>query len=209
MAKASGKKLENVSITIKPVGISAKDSNTGEQVFNLSIYRISYCSADANYDRVVAFIATNANETHECRAFLTSKRKIAQAMALTISQAFNIAFDKWKQIKSIDNTSQRDNNCNETQNDNIVNANDENSGEQFCETPPLIDLTTDQNTRPTACWAFDEHFFRLTDNKSNAQQLRNNLNIGNFERLHHLVEKEVNESKKSDKFFNDDDLFSL
>jgi hypothetical protein len=49
----------------------------------------------------------------------------------------------------------------------------------------------------------------LTDNKSNAQQLRNNLNIGNFNQLHHLVEKEVNESKKNDKFFAEDDLFSL
>lgn len=63
----------------------------------MSIYRISYCSADATFDRVVAFIATNKNETFECHAFLTSKRKIAQAAALTISQAFNIAFEKWQE----------------------------------------------------------------------------------------------------------------
>lgn len=119
--------------------------------------RISYCSADATYDRVVAFIATNANETHECHAFLTSKRKIAQATALTISQAFSIAFDKWKQIKSNANNEKADNNCIESQNGNKL-TNDENS-QQFSETP-LIDLTSDENARPDDSWGFDEHFFR-------------------------------------------------
>ena len=38
-AKASGKKLRHVSITVKPVGISANDTNSGDQLFNLSIYR--------------------------------------------------------------------------------------------------------------------------------------------------------------------------
>ncbi len=38
--------------------------------------RISYCSADATYDRVFAFIATNRNETLECHAFLCPKRKM-------------------------------------------------------------------------------------------------------------------------------------
>lgn len=61
--------------------------------------RISFCSADANYDRVVAFIGTNKNETLECHAFLCSKRKVAEAAALTISQAFNIAFELWERAK--------------------------------------------------------------------------------------------------------------
>lgn len=61
--------------------------------------RISFCSADASYDRVVAFIGTNKNETLECHAFLCSKRKVAEAAALTISQAFNIAFELWERAK--------------------------------------------------------------------------------------------------------------
>jgi len=43
------------------------------------LFRIPYCSADANYDKVVAFIATNENETLACHAFLTQKTKVAQA----------------------------------------------------------------------------------------------------------------------------------
>ena len=41
-----------------------------------SSFRISYCSADATYDHVFNFIATNSNNTMECHAFLCKKRKI-------------------------------------------------------------------------------------------------------------------------------------
>jgi len=55
--------------------------------------------------------------------------------------------------------------------------------------------------------------FRLNESKANGlqngQQLRNNLNIGNFDELHDLVRKEMNESQTNEKFFADDDLFSL
>ena len=40
------------------------------------IFRISYCSADATYDHIFNFIATNSNNTMECHAFLCKKRKI-------------------------------------------------------------------------------------------------------------------------------------
>lgn len=99
MAKSSGRKLLRVALTVSPKGIVTSDLVTGERHLDFSIYRISFCSADANYDRVVAFIGTNKNETLECHAFLCSKRKVAQAAALTISQAFNIAFDLWERAK--------------------------------------------------------------------------------------------------------------
>ncbi|XP_054163240.1 low density lipoprotein receptor adapter protein 1-B-like [Oppia nitens] len=202
MAKVSSKKLRNVSINVKPVGISASDSNSGEELFNLSIYRISYCSADATFDRVVAFIATNANETHECHAFLTPKRKIAEATALTISQAFSIAYDKWQQIAN-----NGDNNSTSQSTTNTNHESNELNKKSFTERP-LIDLSTDENIRPPTA-SFDDNLFKFNDNKLNGQQLRNNLNIGNFEQLQELVQKEVNESQNSEKFFADDDLFSL
>ena len=36
-------------------------------------FRISYCSADATFDHVFAFIATNRDNTMECHAFLCPK----------------------------------------------------------------------------------------------------------------------------------------
>ena len=50
---------------------------TSNESFQLHL-RISYCSADATYDRVFAFIATNKNETLECHAFLCPKRKMVR-----------------------------------------------------------------------------------------------------------------------------------
>ena len=98
-AKKTGKKLPQVCLTVKPTGLMTQDVETGENIIDVSIYRISYCSADATYDKVVAFILTNKNETMECHAFLTSRRKAAQAAALTISQAFTIAFENWQKDK--------------------------------------------------------------------------------------------------------------
>jgi low density lipoprotein receptor adapter protein 1 len=108
-AKASGKKLPRVSLTVGLSGIRMVDNATEEIHLDVSIYRyaifrtkdlqhfmavytfhylsnaatsvlffcrISYCSADATYDHVFAFIATNSNETMECHAFLCPKRKV-------------------------------------------------------------------------------------------------------------------------------------
>lgn len=43
---------------------------------------------------MVAFVSTNANGGHECHAVKAATRAIAQSIALTISQAFEIAFDR-------------------------------------------------------------------------------------------------------------------
>lgn len=101
MAKASGKKLPKVAITVSPKGISTREMATGELLHDVSIYRISFCSADASFDRVVAFIGTHSNEVMECHAFLCAKRRVAQAAALTISQAFQVAYQAWQGSRQV------------------------------------------------------------------------------------------------------------
>ncbi|NXW72986.1 ARHB protein, partial [Hirundo rustica] len=96
-AKASGKKLQKVTLKVSPRGIVLRDSRTNELIENISIYRISYCTADKNHDKVFAYIAQNQlNENLECHAFLCTKRKMAQAVTLTVAQAFKIAFEFWQ-----------------------------------------------------------------------------------------------------------------
>ncbi|XP_048453246.1 low density lipoprotein receptor adapter protein 1-B [Rhincodon typus] len=74
-----------------------QDTITNELIENVSIYRISYCTADKTQDKVFAYIAqSQLNETLECHAFLCPKKKIAQAVTLTVAQAFRIAFDLWE-----------------------------------------------------------------------------------------------------------------
>ncbi|XP_067874072.1 low density lipoprotein receptor adapter protein 1-B-like isoform X1 [Heterodontus francisci] len=97
MAKASGKKFLKVTLTVSPRGIMLQDTITNELVENVSIYRISYCTADKTQDKVFAYVAqSQLNETLECHAFLCPKKKIAQAVTLTVAQAFRVAFDLWE-----------------------------------------------------------------------------------------------------------------
>ncbi|XP_068935218.1 low density lipoprotein receptor adapter protein 1 isoform X2 [Petaurus breviceps papuanus] len=99
-AKASGKKLRKVTLQVSPRGIILNDSGTNELIENVSIYRISYCTADKMHDKVFAYIAQNQqSESLECHAFLCSKRKMAQAVTLTVAQAFKVAFELWQVSK--------------------------------------------------------------------------------------------------------------
>ncbi|KAG1683162.1 Low density lipoprotein receptor adapter protein 1-B [Nymphon striatum] len=102
MAKSSSKKLNRISLNVSPSGIKVIDQSSSDIHLDISIYRISYCSADANHDHVVAFISTDKNETLECHAFLCPKRKVAQAVAVTIAQSFNLAFETWQYAKERD-----------------------------------------------------------------------------------------------------------
>ncbi|XP_008397834.1 low density lipoprotein receptor adapter protein 1b isoform X1 [Poecilia reticulata] len=99
-AKASGKKLQKVTLSVSPRGIILYDSASNQLIENISIYRISYCTADKMHDKVFAYIAQSQhNETLECHAFLCSKRKMAQAVTLTVAQAFRVAFEFWQASK--------------------------------------------------------------------------------------------------------------
>ncbi|XP_078255589.1 low density lipoprotein receptor adapter protein 1-like isoform X3 [Rhinoraja longicauda] len=71
VAKASGKKFLKVTLTVSPRGIMLEDMITNELIENVSIYRISYCTADKTQDK-------------------------AQAVTLTVAQAFRVAYDLWE-----------------------------------------------------------------------------------------------------------------
>ncbi|XP_059232686.1 low density lipoprotein receptor adapter protein 1 isoform X3 [Mustela nigripes] len=99
-AKASGKKLQKVTLKVSPRGIILTDNITNQLIENVSIYRISYCTADKMHDKVFAYIAQSQhNENLECHAFLCTKRKVAQAVTLTVAQAFKVAFEFWQMSK--------------------------------------------------------------------------------------------------------------
>ncbi|KAJ8287429.1 hypothetical protein COCON_G00000880 [Conger conger] len=99
-AKAGGKKLRKVTLNVSPRGIILHDSASNQLIENVSIYRISYCTADKMHDKVFAYIAQSLqNETLECHAYLCTKRKVAQAVTLTVAQAFRVAFEFWQAAK--------------------------------------------------------------------------------------------------------------
>ncbi|XP_034747343.1 low density lipoprotein receptor adapter protein 1a isoform X1 [Etheostoma cragini] len=99
-AKAIGKKPKKVTLKVSPRGIVLYDRLTNKLLENVSIYRISYCTVDKQHDKMFAYIAQNTlNGTLECHAYLCSKRKVAQAVALTVAQAFTVAFELWQVAK--------------------------------------------------------------------------------------------------------------
>ena len=106
---------------------------SSDHLFNLSIYRIPYCFAESTFDRIVAFVATNPNGVHECHAIMAAKRKIAHAIALTISKAFDIAFERMKQSKIMNGGDDDDEvNCGNTnqQSNLLIDLNDDDDDEE-------------------------------------------------------------------------------
>ncbi|XP_067145264.1 low density lipoprotein receptor adapter protein 1-B-like [Centruroides vittatus] len=218
MAKASSKKLQRVAMTVNPKGILISDLNSGETQSNFSIYRISFCSADANYDRVVAFIATNKNETYECHAFLCSKRKVAQAAALTISQAFNIAFDIWEhaQGEKLNQTSNQDKES--AENKTKESSSESNNGPERNNQITLIDFNNESETvtNETMRKLGFEHDMNLNDSFSTLAQSRShpmfntNYKTEDLKNLEQFVQNQ-GESCDMDPFMEEqtDDLLSL
>ncbi|XP_064628471.1 low density lipoprotein receptor adapter protein 1-B-like [Lineus longissimus] len=100
MAKSQNRKLKKVALVVSPSGIKMVDLITKRSEMDLTIDRIRFCTADSLHEKVFAFIARNTiNETMECHAYLCAKKKMAQAVTLTVAQAFNLAFEKYEDSK--------------------------------------------------------------------------------------------------------------
>ncbi|XP_051470602.1 low density lipoprotein receptor adapter protein 1-like isoform X2 [Apus apus] len=96
-ARVGARKFQKVILTVSPRGISLQDADTKEMVENISIYRISYCTTDKLQNKVFAYVAQSQQSgALECHAFLSPKKKIAQAVTLTVAQAFQMALDLWE-----------------------------------------------------------------------------------------------------------------
>ncbi|XP_067406644.1 low density lipoprotein receptor adapter protein 1-A-like isoform X2 [Emydura macquarii macquarii] len=97
MARVGAKKFQKVILTVSPKGISLQDAETKEMIECVSIYRISYCTTDKLQNKVFAYVAQSQQSgALECHAFLSPKKKIAQAVTLTVAQAFQVALDRWE-----------------------------------------------------------------------------------------------------------------
>lgn len=113
-------------MNVSPKGIEIIDRATAETLQQVSIYRISNCSADPTHSNVFAFISSpqvtnsggegtsSGDESSAsaydfpspdldglpltCHVFLCPKRKMAQNISLTVARSFERAFDIWKSI---------------------------------------------------------------------------------------------------------------
>ncbi|XP_054753012.2 low density lipoprotein receptor adapter protein 1-B-like [Lytechinus pictus] len=100
-AKYGSGKVRKVALTVTPTSLKPTDLETNEELEEIVIHRISYCTADKNNDKIFGFISCHfRTEVLECHAYLCQKRKVAEALALTVAQAFNIAYDVWKKSRA-------------------------------------------------------------------------------------------------------------
>lgn len=100
----TGGSLQKVLITVSTRKLLVQDMITKEKIMDIPIYRISYCVADPYYTKVFAFISrAQGRRDLYCYAFLCSKESMAQAMALTIADAFKMAFDSLEKGKASKN----------------------------------------------------------------------------------------------------------
>nr|XP_020464323.1 low density lipoprotein receptor adapter protein 1 isoform X1 [Monopterus albus] len=209
-AKASGKKLQKVTLTVSPRGIILYDSASNQMIENISIHRISYCTADKMHDKVFAYIMQNQrNETLECHAFLCTKKKMAQAVTLTVAQAFRVAFEFWQAAKEEKEKREKSDSDAEgarnTRPDGLVSLGSLEGG--AVATGKLLDLTEGANVPPVhsgtkqaqldpfmvhnhatennnTVWelddGLDEAFSRLAESRTNPQVLDIGVNPQDF-----------------------------
>ncbi|XP_022118328.2 low density lipoprotein receptor adapter protein 1-A-like [Pieris rapae] len=98
-AKTGNLKLPKVNVDISSKGIIVSDAESQENVLSVSIYRISYCSADAANARVFAVVegkTAGSSETHIVHVFVCARRRQARALALSLAHAFNDAYQAWQ-----------------------------------------------------------------------------------------------------------------
>ncbi|TRY91537.1 hypothetical protein DNTS_004975 [Danionella cerebrum] len=177
---------------IVATGIILYDYLSNQMIENISIYRISYCTADKVHDKVFAFIAQNQqNETLECHAFLCAKRKVAQAVTLTVAQAFRVAFEFWEVAKeerehrvkwdSVGGTS------NSSLSERSVSSNSLKEGDVATENllgiddnPPAVENEKSiepNNTTWDVDEALEDAFSRLAESRTNPQVLDTGLKL--------------------------------
>jgi len=71
-AKRLEKKLARVEVTVSLAGVTVREQEALQCLFDLPIDSISYCSADPTYDRVFAVLCTEGEGT-ACHAFHTQE----------------------------------------------------------------------------------------------------------------------------------------
>ncbi|NXR84337.1 ARH protein, partial [Pycnonotus jocosus] len=96
-AKASGKKLQKVTLKVSPRGIVLRDSRSNELIENISIYRSAFCARGPPGRTAHAFKSFLSNDSSPVHALPLSLQ--AQAVTLTVAQAFKIAFEFWQAAK--------------------------------------------------------------------------------------------------------------
>eukprot|EP00800_Vazella_pourtalesii_P019291 TRINITY_DN6498_c0_g1_i1.p1 TRINITY_DN6498_c0_g1~~TRINITY_DN6498_c0_g1_i1.p1 ORF type:complete len:288 (+),score=37.02 TRINITY_DN6498_c0_g1_i1:29-892(+) len=101
--QAKGSKImHKVKVTVSTKFIRVYDFQTDALLFSNPLYRISYCTVDQINNKICCYIVRESGcKDLNVHAFYCSKKSKAEALTLTVSEAFNVAFAEWQAKKII------------------------------------------------------------------------------------------------------------
>merc|ERR1712212_539257 len=104
--KAEGTKTPKVELTVSVDGVAIQDPKSKKPQHQYPLHRISYCADDKAEKRFFSFIAKEEDgEKHTCFVFVSDK--LAEEITLTIGQAFDLAYKKFLEPKSVESETEK------------------------------------------------------------------------------------------------------
>ena len=99
--QAKGSKvMHKVKLTVSTKFIRVFDFQTEMLLFETPLYRVSYCTVDQTNNKICCYIVRESGSKDlNVHAFYCSKKSKAEALTLTVAEAFNIAYAEWQAKK--------------------------------------------------------------------------------------------------------------
>ncbi|KAI6649716.1 Low density lipoprotein receptor adapter protein 1-A-like [Oopsacas minuta] len=99
--QAKGSKvMHKVKLTVSTKYIRVYDFQTEILLFETPLYRVSYCTVDNSNNKICCYIVRESGSKElYVHAFYCSKKSKAEALTLTVAEAFNIAYAEWQAKK--------------------------------------------------------------------------------------------------------------
>lgn len=105
-AGVKGSKLKKVELKISIDNIKVEDVKTKEELYSYPLHRISYCADDKRDKKLFAFIAKDSGQQHH-NCYVFECEKMAEELTLTVGQAFDLAYRRFLERKSVNEKSQK------------------------------------------------------------------------------------------------------
>ena len=101
--QAKGSKvMHKVKVTVSTKCIKVADFQTEVLLFETPLYRVSYCTVDQNNSKICCYIVRESGSKEmNVHAFYCGKKSKAEALTLTVAEAFNIAYAEWQAKKLV------------------------------------------------------------------------------------------------------------
>ena len=99
--QAKGSKImHKVKLTVSTKFIRVFDFQTDMLLFETPLYRVSYCTVDETNNKICCYIVRESGSKDlNVHAFYCSKKSKAEALTLTVAEAFNVAYAEWQAKK--------------------------------------------------------------------------------------------------------------